>query len=157
MWALLLTPHRLEQLDNSWKVKSFKKKQVVICIYSFFTFSQYQNCSQKITAISNERLAKYVLNKNFQILMMQKLQWPLLPAMKYLAKLNHHNFSSNHSSFWQDTDLNVKFIPHISVARGVHSPLIEMAPMIKIWQKSLVSSVSVSFSIFEYKSTRVQQ
>ena len=37
------------------------------------------------------------------------------------------------------------------------SPPIEMPQMIKMSQKSLVSSVSVSFSIFAYNSTRIQQ
>ena len=50
----------------------------------------------------------------------------------------------------------------IGVARGEGPrepalPLIKMPPMIKMSQKSLVSSVSVSFSIFAYNSTRVQQ
>ena len=47
------------------------------------------------------------------------------------------------------------------VARGMaqwaRAPSIEMPPMTKIWQKSLVSLFSVSFSIFAYNSTRVQQ
>ena len=46
----------------------------------------------------------------------------------------------------------------IGVARGgePRSPPIEMPPKIKMWQKSLVSSFSVSFSIFAYNSTRLQ-
>ena len=43
------------------------------------------------------------------------------------------------------------------VAKGTRAPSIEMPPMTKICQKSLVSSFSVSFSIFAYISTRVQQ
>ena len=43
------------------------------------------------------------------------------------------------------------------VAVGTRAPLIKMPPMTKICQKSLVSSFSVSFSIFAYISTRVQQ
>ena len=37
------------------------------------------------------------------------------------------------------------------------APSIEMPPMTKILQKLLVSSFSVSFSIFAYNSTRVHQ
>ena len=40
---------------------------------------------------------------------------------------------------------------------GVRASSIEMPPMTKIWQKNLVSSLSVSFSIFAYNSTRVHQ
>ena len=43
------------------------------------------------------------------------------------------------------------------VAQGARAPSIEMLPMTKIYQKNLVSSFSVSFSIFAYNSTRVQQ
>ena len=43
------------------------------------------------------------------------------------------------------------------VAEGTRAPLIKMSPMTKICQKCLVSSFSVSFSIFAYISTRVQQ
>ena len=43
------------------------------------------------------------------------------------------------------------------VAEGARAPSIKMPPMTKICQKSLVSSFSVSFSIFAYNSTRVQQ
>ena len=43
------------------------------------------------------------------------------------------------------------------VAEGTRAPLIKMPPMTKICQKSLVSSFSVSFRIFAYISTRVQQ
>ena len=43
------------------------------------------------------------------------------------------------------------------VAEGIRASLIKMPPMTKICQKSLVSSYSVSFSIFAYVSTRVQQ
>ena len=43
------------------------------------------------------------------------------------------------------------------VAEGIGAPSIKMPPMTKICQKSLVSSISVSFSIFAYNSTRVQQ
>ena len=43
------------------------------------------------------------------------------------------------------------------VAEGTRAPSIEMPPMTKICQKSLVSSFSVSFSIFAYISARVQQ
>ena len=43
------------------------------------------------------------------------------------------------------------------VAEGTLAPLIKMPPMTQICQKSLVSSFSVSFSIFAYISTRVQQ
>ena len=43
------------------------------------------------------------------------------------------------------------------VAEGIRAPLIKMPPMTKICQKILVSSYSVSFSIFAYVSTRVQQ
>ena len=39
---------------------------------------------------------------------------------------------------------------------GARAPSIEMPPMKKIYQKSLVSSFSVSFSMFVYNSTRVQ-
>ena len=42
-------------------------------------------------------------------------------------------------------------------AQGAQAPSIEMPSMTKIWQKSLVSSFSVSFSIILYNSTRVQQ
>ena len=43
------------------------------------------------------------------------------------------------------------------VAEGTRAPLIKMPIMTKICQKSLVSLFSVSFSIFAYISTRVQQ
>ena len=43
------------------------------------------------------------------------------------------------------------------VAEGTRAPLIKMPSMTKICQTSLVSSFSVSFSIFAYISTRVQQ
>ena len=43
------------------------------------------------------------------------------------------------------------------LAEGTRAPLIKMPPMTNICQKSLVSSFSVSFSIFAYISTRVQQ
>ena len=43
------------------------------------------------------------------------------------------------------------------VAEGTRALLIKMPPMTKICQKSLVSSYSVSFSIFALLSTRVQQ
>ena len=43
------------------------------------------------------------------------------------------------------------------VAQGARGLSIEMLPMTKIWQKSLVSSFSVSFSILAHNSTRVQQ
>ena len=43
------------------------------------------------------------------------------------------------------------------VAQGTWDPSMKMPPMTKICQKSLVSSFSVSFSIFTYNSTRVQQ
>ena len=43
------------------------------------------------------------------------------------------------------------------VAEGTRAPLIKMPPITKICQKSLVSSYSVSFSIFAYISTRVKQ
>ena len=43
------------------------------------------------------------------------------------------------------------------VAEGTGTPLIKMPPMTKVLQKNLVSSFSVSFSIFAYFSTRVQQ
>ena len=43
------------------------------------------------------------------------------------------------------------------VAEGIRAPLIKVPPMAKICQKSLVSSFSVSFIIFAYVSTRVQQ
>ena len=43
------------------------------------------------------------------------------------------------------------------VAQGARAPLTEMPPMTKIWQKSLVSSFSVSFSIVADNSTRLQQ
>ena len=43
------------------------------------------------------------------------------------------------------------------VAEGTRPPLIKMPPMTKICQKSHVSSFSVSFGIFAYISTRVQQ
>ena len=43
------------------------------------------------------------------------------------------------------------------VAEGTRAHLIKMPLMTKICQKSLVSSFSVSFSIFAYISTRVQQ
>ena len=42
------------------------------------------------------------------------------------------------------------------VAQGARDPSIEMPPMTKIYQKKLVFSFSVSFSIFVYNSTRVQ-
>ena len=42
------------------------------------------------------------------------------------------------------------------VAEGTRAPLIKMSLMTKICQKSLVSSFSVSFSIFAYISTSVQ-
>ena len=42
--------------------------------------------------------------------------------------------------------------------QGAQGPPTEMLPMIKMSQKNtIVSSVSVSFSIFAYNSTRVQQ
>ena len=41
--------------------------------------------------------------------------------------------------------------------QGGRAPSIEMPSMTKIWQKSLVSSFSVSFSIFAYYNTRVLQ
>ena len=43
------------------------------------------------------------------------------------------------------------------VAQGARDPSIEMPPMTKFDKKSFVSSFSVSFSIFVYNSTRVQQ
>ena len=43
------------------------------------------------------------------------------------------------------------------LAEGTRAPLIKMPSMTNICQKSLVSSFSVSFSIFAYISTRVQQ
>ena len=43
------------------------------------------------------------------------------------------------------------------VAQWARGPSVEMPPMTKILQKNLVSSFSVSFSIFAYNSTRVQQ
>ena len=43
------------------------------------------------------------------------------------------------------------------LAQEARAPLIKMPPMKNIRQKSLVSSFSVSFSIFAYISTRVQQ
>ena len=43
------------------------------------------------------------------------------------------------------------------VAEETRAPLIKMLPMTKICQKNLVSTFSVSFSIFTYISTRVQQ
>ena len=43
------------------------------------------------------------------------------------------------------------------VAEGARALSIEMPPMTKILQKNLVSSFSVSFSIFAYNSTHVQQ
>ena len=43
------------------------------------------------------------------------------------------------------------------VAQGARAPSIEMPPMTKIWQNSLVYSLSVSFSIFACNSTCVQQ
>ena len=42
------------------------------------------------------------------------------------------------------------------VAKGARASSIEMPPMKKIYQKKLVSSFSVSFSIVTYNSTRVQ-
>ena len=42
------------------------------------------------------------------------------------------------------------------VAEGTRAPLIKMPPITKNYQKSLVSSFSVSFSIIAYISTRVQ-
>ena len=51
---------------------------------------------------------------------------------------------------------------HIGVVRGrgekgPPSPPIEISPIIKMWQKNLVSSVSVSCSIFAYNSTHQQR
>ena len=43
------------------------------------------------------------------------------------------------------------------VAEEIRAPAIKMPPMAKIYQKSLVSSFSVSFSIFAHNGTRVQQ
>ena len=43
------------------------------------------------------------------------------------------------------------------VAEKTRAPLIKMPPMTKICQNSFVSSFSVSFCIFAYISTRVQQ
>ena len=43
------------------------------------------------------------------------------------------------------------------VAEETQAPLIKMPPMTKICQKSLVSLFLVSFSVFAYISTRVQQ
>ena len=43
------------------------------------------------------------------------------------------------------------------VAEETRAPLIKMPPITKICQKSCVSSFSVSFSIFVYINTRVQQ
>ena len=43
------------------------------------------------------------------------------------------------------------------VAEGARATLIKMPPMTKICQKILVSSFSVSFSIFAYISTREQR
>ena len=40
---------------------------------------------------------------------------------------------------------------------GARAPSTEMPPMTKILQKKLVSSFSVSFCIFTYNSTGVQQ
>ena len=40
---------------------------------------------------------------------------------------------------------------------GGPGPFNRNAKMTKIWQKSLVSSFSVSFSFFAYNSTRAQQ
>ena len=42
-------------------------------------------------------------------------------------------------------------------SQGARAPLIEMPPITKIRQKSFVLFVSVSFGIFAYNSTRVQQ
>ena len=42
------------------------------------------------------------------------------------------------------------------VSEGTRAPSIKMPPMAKIYQKSLISSFSVSFSVFAYNSTRVQ-
>ena len=78
------------------------------------------------------------------------------------------------STFWKksyfDFTLNVflsknlkarSYLKIIGVAKGVaqgaRASLIEMPPMTKIWQKNLVSSFSVSFGIFAYNSTHVQQ
>ena len=45
------------------------------------------------------------------------------------------------------------YLKIIGVARGLaRAPSIEMPPMTKIYQKKLVSSFSVSFSIFAYNS-----
>ena len=59
-------------------------------------------------------------------------------------------------------DLKGAILSHIigvarGVAQGARDPSFEMPPMTKFQQKSLVSSFSVSFSIFAYNSTRVQQ
>ena len=43
------------------------------------------------------------------------------------------------------------------VAQGARALLFETPPATKIYQKNLVSSFSVYFSIFAYNSTRVQQ
>ena len=43
------------------------------------------------------------------------------------------------------------------VAQGARAPSIEMPPMTQFDKKSLVSSFSVSFSIFAYNSTRALQ
>ena len=43
------------------------------------------------------------------------------------------------------------------VAQWARAPSIEMPPIAKIYQQNLVSSFSVSFSIFAHNSTRVQQ
>ena len=42
------------------------------------------------------------------------------------------------------------------MSEGTWAPSIKMSPTAKICQKSLISSFSVSFSIFAYNSTRVQ-
>ena len=43
------------------------------------------------------------------------------------------------------------------LTEGTRAPLIKMPPMTKICQKSFISSFSISFGIFAYNSTRVQQ
>ena len=43
------------------------------------------------------------------------------------------------------------------VAEGTRAPSIKMPPIAKLCQKSLVSSFSVSLSIFAYNGTRVPQ
>ena len=78
------------------------------------------------------------------------------------------------STFWKKSyfnfDLNVFFMKELKgailaqnhrrsqgVAQGTRAPSIEMPPMTKACQKSLVSSFLVSFSNFAYNSTLVQQ